>query len=100
MTYNVSGLAASANPGDLVVVVNNSVDGALFGMMSVSLFFIFLLVLRRSNWEFIDSLMSSSFAMFVITAILSYGKLVSIMFPLGFLVILAFAGLYSFTARQ
>ena len=95
--YNITALSNIETLPDLFIYANNSTavsgQGMLFGLISVALFFIMLFVLKR--WEFYKELLSSSFAMFILTVILSFAQLVNFIFPLTFLIIMAFTGLYA-----
>lgn len=93
MTYNLTGLQTSTNLYDLFSYANTSTDGTLIITLILSIFFIMLFVLKK--WEFQDALISSSFVTFILAALLSYAKLLNIIFPLAFLAITAFTILFT-----
>lgn len=105
MSYNITQLANSATASDLVCFANSTTTGVLLGMLMIGLFFIFLFALK-SRYEFDDSLLASSWVCFVLSAILAYGKcsdgthFLNIIFPLAFLCIAAFTGLYIWVAKR
>lgn len=94
MTYNLTCLTAAADPGVVASCANSSTEGILFAGLSIALFFIFTFALIRRGWEADASILSASFACFVLTGFLAFGGLVHIIVPLGYLALLAFTGLY------
>lgn len=102
-TYNITALSNVDNLAELFLYANNSTgaatgEGILFGLISIALFFIMLFVLKR--WEFDKALLTSSFSMFILTLILSFAKLVTFYFPLAFLIIMAFTGMYMYISER
>lgn len=101
MTYNLTELQGAADWGDIATAANSATDGVLFGGLSIALFFVFVVSLKKSGgWGIDESLLASSFACFVLTAVLAYGKYVTVIFPLSYLAILAFTGLYVWATRN
>lgn len=90
--YNLTQLTTAETAGDLVLFSNYVTGGLFVGLMVIALFFISLFVLKR--WEFDQSLLASAFISFLISAILSYGGILRIIYPLAFLSVAAFTFLY------
>lgn len=97
--YNISKLTDSANVGGIATASNSYSDGILFGMGSLVFYFIMLLALKR-NSDFDEALFVASFLSFIIAGIFTYGKYLNIIFPLAYLVITAFTGLYMWTSKN
>lgn len=97
-TYNMTALSNIETLPELFLYANSAASNLLFGFISIALFFIMLLVLKR--WEFDKALLSSSFAMFILTLILSFAKLLNFIFPLVFLIIMAFSGLLMYASNR
>lgn len=98
MSYNLTQLQNANNTLDIVTYANESTGGVFLGIMVIGIFFITLFVLKK--WEFDEALFPASFICFVISAILTYTDLLNFIFPLLFLTISAFTGLYLFTAKR
>jgi len=97
-TYNITGFTNAETVADIVVFANESTGNILFGLFILALFFIMLMTMRK--YEFTDTLLTSSFVCFVLSAILSYGGFLNILFPIGFLAILSFTTLYVWMNRN
>ena len=97
--YNTTNLTSAVDMGDLAGYANTSSEGILFAMGLVVVFFIMLLSLKSNN-DFDDALIVSSFISFVFGGILTYGKFIHIIFPLAFLIITAFTGLLMWAAKR
>lgn len=98
--YNITCVQDAADPAVIASCANTATDGVLFGGLSIAVFFIMLLALRKGGgWQFDESLVASSFSMFVLTSVLAYGDFVAVVYPLGFLALLSFSGLYLFMTR-
>lgn len=100
MTYNMTCIQNATSPGVLAACSNTATDGLLFGGLSVALFIILLIGLRRGGYPVEDTVLVSSFALFIITAIMAYGKFLNIYYPLAYLIILAFTGLYVWVSKN
>jgi hypothetical protein len=101
MSYNLSGLQNATDWGDIALAANNATSGMLFGGLSIALFFIMLISLKRGGgWGIDESLLASSFSCFILTATLSFGGYLTVYIPLVYLAILAFTGLYVWTTRN
>lgn len=101
MTYNLTALAAADDWGEIALVANAATEGTLFTGLSVALFFVFLMSLKKGGgWPVDDSILASSFACFILTGVLSYGGFINIIIPLAYLAILAFTGLYVWATRN
>lgn len=99
--YDLTCLTNATDWGVMAGCANTATEGTLFGGISIALFFVLLIGLRRGGgWNMDDALLVSSFALFILTGILSYGGFVNIIFPLGFLALLAFTGLYVWASRN
>lgn len=101
MTYNMTALIEADDWGDIALAANAATDGVLFTGLSIALFFVFLMSLKKGGgWGIDESILASSFACFILTAVLAYGGYVNIIVPLGYLAILAFTGLYVWATRN
>lgn len=99
--YNTTCIQEAADPGVITQCANTATEGTLFGGLSVALFFIFIFALRKGGgWQFDESITVASFACFVLTSVLAFGKFVNIIYPLGFLALLAFSGLYLWVSKN
>jgi hypothetical protein len=100
MTYNMTCLYDAANWGGIATCANTATEGNMFGGLTVGLFFVFLLALRKGGgWGVEESVLASGFSLFVLSGVLAYGGFVNIMYPLGYLIITAFMGLYVWASR-
>lgn len=101
MTYNMTALIEADDWGDIALAANAATDGVLFTGLSIALFFVFLMGLKKGGgWGIDESILASSFACFILTAVLSYGGFINIIVPLAYLAILAFTGLYVWATRN
>lgn len=98
MTYNMTELQAAETVSDLAFYANSSVDGVLFGFFSIAIFFVILMALKR--WDFEDALLTASFLSFMISGIAAFGGFIHIIFPLAYLVMTAFAGLWVYITKR
>lgn len=96
--YNLTNLTSATNIGQVAVYANNASDGVLFGFLSIAMFIIMLLALKR--YEFDDSLLTASFLSFLLAGIAAYAGLLNIIFPLGYLIILALTGMYVWIVKR
>ena len=90
--YNTSAMQNATTIGEIFVLANTATTGLFFGLSTVALFFIILFYGLVRN-EFDNVLMIDSFICFVISAFLAYGGFISIIFPLAYLIMLAFSAL-------
>jgi 4-amino-4-deoxy-L-arabinose transferase-like glycosyltransferase len=90
---------SSVNVYELLIFANNATNGVLLGGFMLAIFFVMLFRLNTKN-EFSSALLVSSFVCFILSSILAYGKLVGLIYPLGFLAVLAFDGLYVYATRK
>lgn len=87
--YNLTTLSATENVQDLVVFANSTTDPvSVMGMLSIAVFFIVTMVLLR--WGFERAILTSSFISFMLTAMLSWGGMVTMYYPFVFLSMTAF----------
>lgn len=98
MAHNLTTLYAAETGSDLVIFANSVTGGVLFGGLTIALFVIMLYVLKR--FDFDGALVASSFSCFIISGIATYGGLLNIMYPLTFLAILAFSGLFLWLSNR
>lgn len=98
--YNLTPIQGSGvNVYELLLFGNNATEGLLLGGFMLAIFFVMLFRLNTKN-EFSASLLASSFVCFILSAILAYGKLLGLIYPLGFLAMLAFDALYMYASRR
>ena len=98
LTYNMTALQEVDTVYKLFEYAQISSEYTLFGLFMLAIFFVMLMVLKK--WEFTDSLITSSFICFVLSSILVYGKLLNMWFPIFFLGITAFTGLYMYAIQR
>lgn len=97
-TYNITRLVNAESVSDIVIFANESTGDLLFGLFILALFFIMMMVMRK--YEFTNTLLVSSFSCFVLSAILSYGGLLNILFPIGFITIMALTAFYMVMVKK
>lgn len=91
--YNLTRLQNSLNVNDLFRFANDSTSGALSGLGITAIFFVLTLAFKaRASFE--EAILASSFICFGLSLFLRYAGLINFMFVLGFLIIMAFSGLY------
>lgn len=83
---------------DIVVFANNTTGQVLMGLFMLSIFFVMLMFLKR--YEMKSALLVSSYACFILSAMLGFAGLLNFLFVLGFLIITAFMTLYAFTTSD
>lgn len=96
--YNMTQLAKVKSLSSLMTYANSATNNILFGLFIVAIFFVMLLILKK--WEFVKSFTSSSFACFVLSAVLFYGGYLHFMFALLFLIFTAFGGLFLYASSR
>jgi len=96
--YNVTQLQNSLTITDFITFANDSSGGFLVGLFMWALFFIFIFVLKRDNFE--NALLGASFICFIISLFLTFAKLLNFLFPLAFATIMALTGLYLYLNRD
>lgn len=96
--YNLTNLTGAGTIYDIVVFANDSTGQFLMGLFMISIFFVMLIVLKR--YEMQSALMVSSYACFILGAMLAFAGLLNFLFVLGFLIISAFMTLYSFVVKD
>lgn len=95
MPYNLTNLTSDPSVSSFLLTANNYAGGILFGILSVALFFILLMTLKK--WEFASALLVSGWVCFVLSSILWWGGFLNIIYPLGYLAIAGFTLLYKVT---
>jgi hypothetical protein len=86
---NISGIQNASGFGEVAVWTNNSVNGLLFTGGLYILFVILLLVFKSKGESIIVSLSAASWIMFIISGLFWFGKMVSWMLPIQFLIVAA-----------
>jgi hypothetical protein len=95
--YNLSALQNSTTIVGIVQYAND-VTGQLLAILFVlAVFFISLMQLKR--YEFSDTLLTSSFMCFILSALLVYAKMLALVWPLLYLIIAAMTFFYKVTAE-
>jgi len=98
LTYNITALQEADTVYKLFEYANMSTEYSLFGLFMIAIFFVMLMALKKN--DFLDALITSSFICFVLSSILTYGKLLNMVFPIMFLGITAFSGLYMYSVKK
>jgi len=98
MTYNMTQLQASTTVFKLFEYANDATGEILVGLFMIGIFFILLLSMKRMNFEY--ALFASSGLAFVLSAILTYSKLLNFIIPLIFLIVMALSGFYLYTTQN
>lgn len=96
--YNTTNLTNAENILDIFIFANNASSSTLVGGMMVAIFFVMLMMMKK--WDFDESLLATSFVCFILSMLLTYSKLLNLIFPLVFLAITAFTGFYIFVAKK
>ncbi|RLA46950.1 MAG: hypothetical protein DRR04_05375 [Gammaproteobacteria bacterium] len=95
--WNMTILTTDPTVASVFTAANSFANNSLFGFLSLALFFILLMSLKK--WEFSSALLTAGWVSFVLSAILAYGGWLNIIFPLGYLAIAGFATLYVVTVE-
>lgn len=90
--YNMTQLANVGDMHGLLVYANDATGQILLALFVMAVFFVMLMVLKK--WDFDSALLVSSFACFVISAILVYAHLLALVWALVFLILAAFTAFY------
>lgn len=85
--YNITQLQQANTLFKLWEYANDSTSGLVAGLFLLGFFFIMLLQLKK--WPFAESFLTSTVIAFVVGLLLSYAKLLSIVYPLMFLALAA-----------
>ena len=96
--YNLTNLTLSVSPVDLITFANKVSGEVLFGGLMVAIFIVLLFGLKR--YDFGTSFLASSFACMILSTIGATTGMLTIMFPLAFLLMTAFSGLYLFIKKD
>lgn len=96
--YNLTNLTNDPTVATVFLAANSYTGYALFSFLSVALFFILLMTLKK--WSFPSALLTSGWVSFVLSAILAYGGWINIIFPLAYLSIAGFTMLYMVTVNE
>lgn len=95
--YNITNLTSATTVSGVALFANDVSNGLLFGFGLIGIFFILLLSLMR--YDFAYNMLASSFVAFILGGFLAFGGFVSIMYPLGFLLLLILSALYVYMVR-
>lgn len=96
--YNFTNLTTDPTVASVFIAANSYANGALFGFLSMALFFVLLMGLKK--WDFASALLTAGWVSFVLSSILAYGGWLNIIFPLAYLAIAGFTMLYVVTVRD
>ena len=97
--YNMTELYAATTATDLVNFANNATSQFLTPAFCLAVFFVALLVMKRSN-DFAEALMGASFVTFIFSLLLRYAGMINFMWVIGYLAILAFTLLYVYMVKD
>ena len=95
--WNLTNLTTDPTVSTVFEAANSFANNSLFGFLSLALFFILLMSLKK--WEFSSALLAAGWVSFVLSMILAYGGWLNIIFPLGYLAIAGFTTLYVVTVE-
>jgi len=98
MPANMSELAGIETLSGLVIFANTAAEGVLFGGLMIAIFFVMLMILKK--WEIEKALLASSFSCFILSMFLTYAKVLNLVFPLVFLIVMAFTLFYLFVTKR
>jgi len=98
MTYNLTALNNVDSVFGVVTFADDASGGILVGLFVIAIFVVALFTLKKYEFDF--ALLSSSFGAFVISAILTYGGMLNLIYPLAFLAILSFTAFYVFVVKN
>lgn len=93
LTYNMTALQDTGSMFGVLEYANNSVLGLLMLLFVIALFFIIFIKIKSSS-EFDEALLTSSFITFIVSALLTYAKLLPMLITVLFLAIAALTLLY------
>ena len=96
--YNMTTLQNADTILKLITYANDSSEQILMGLLMIGIFFILLMALKR--WDFDDGLVISSFVCFILSSLLTYAKLLNIIFPLAFLALAGFTAFWIYTVKR
>lgn len=96
--YNTTGLESATTVTDIFKYANSATNDVLFGSFMIAIFFIFLMIMKR--YEFDQALLVDGFVCFILSAILTYSKLLPLFYPLFFLAVAAFTAFYMFVVKE
>jgi len=96
--YNITGLYNGTISG-ILTTLDTSTQGMFMGLSTLAIFFVFVLSMQKEQ-GFMRSVLVSSFLMFILSGMLSYINLLNFKFPLLYLTIMAFIGLYLYMNKD
>ena len=95
--WNLTALTTDPTVATVFVAANSFAKNSLFTFLSLALFFILLMSLKK--WEFSSALLTAGWVSFVLSSLLVWGGWLNIIFPLGYLAIAGFTTLYVVTVE-
>jgi len=99
MTYNMTELGQQTDIVGLVTFANNNVNFMLVGLFIISIFIVITFMFTK-RMNLVDSLVVSSFICFVLSVIGVYINLLNFIYPLLFLVVVAFGSMYLYYTNK
>lgn len=97
--YNITQLQAADTVSKFVIFPNSVVGESLVGLFILAIGFVF--VYKYSDqWELDSCILAASFGCFVISTVATYAKLTNFLFPLAFLIIMAFTLMVAVMKRK
>lgn len=97
--YNITPLQNADNFVDLVSFANTVSNQLLAGGFMVAIFVVMTMgFMIKTSFE--RSVFASSFVCFILSLFLRQANLINFVFPIGFLVITAFTGLYLYATKN
>ena len=97
MMYNITPLQ-NGSIGSILTVISTSTNGMFLGMTTIAFYFIFILAFRK--FGILESILTSSFLMFILSGLLAYAGYLNFIFVVMYLVIMALVGLYMFMSQS
>jgi len=96
--YNLTGLKSSTNLIEVFSFANDTVEGLLFQLLIIGIFFVMLMALKK--WDFEKALVSSGFVCFILSMLMVYSGFLNFYFPLTFLLITSLTGFYIYVTDR
>ena len=96
--YNITSLQSATTITEIFTFANDVTDQLWFGFLIVTIFFVLLIALKRYPFE--NAMLSSAFATFLLSSILTYAGYLNFLFPLFFLIVMALTGFYMYMTSR
>lgn len=97
--YNLTNVTSATGAGDLIVATNQLTGGILLGLLTLALFIIITLSMVQ-RYGFAVALLTSSFLNFIIAGVMTTAGFIQIIYPLLYLALMAFSGLYLYMINR